>query len=226
MGVAPAREGGHRAVGEAGLTTALGWLVPDRSFAFDGISEDQAAIGAGVSLSDIILTIRERPKEKLSASIRALHSGLTVMAAGRGLLDTVDELATKVDNDAISREELLTELEAIVSMSMPELGFGQGDRTGPLLQAGAWTAGVNLIGKAILKEDKTAIAGELLRLEGVANYFLKYVDEEGSDKAPEAVLTSLRSSLLELKRLSKQETIADTDIKRVVQLTDQLLQII
>ena len=53
-------------------------------------------------------------------------------------------------------------------------GFSKDDPTGPLLQAGAWLEGVNLVSKAIIKEDKMEVANQLLRLEHVATYFLQY----------------------------------------------------
>lgn len=208
---------------KAGLTTSLSSLVPRWKFSFEGISRDQAALRTGVSLSDIILTIREHPKEELSKSLKALHSGLRVMGSGSGLLETVEELGCKVDNDSITHQDLMDQLEAIVSMSIPEHGFGKDDHTGPLLQAGAWTTRVNLIGKAMLEEDKTDKAGDLLHLQGVADYFLKYVDAEGKDKAPEAVLLSLKKTLLQLKALVDKEKLDKGNVVKVVQLTDQLL---
>ena len=224
--LAPSPEETRRAVSKAGLTTSLGSLVPAREFAFEGLTKDQAALRAGVCLSDTILTIQESENEALLDQLGAFRAGLQVMGSGAGLLNTLKDLEVGVENGAISRDGLLEELDGIVSMFVPEQGFAAGDRTGPLLQAGAWTAGVNLTAQAILKEDRVELASELLRLQAVADYFLEYVEGEGQEKAGELVLTVLRTTLLALKEIAEKETLERTDVEEVVRLTGHLLGLI
>ncbi len=224
--LAPSPEETRQAVAKAGLTTALESLVPERAFQFTGISKDRAALRAGVCLSDTILTLHESEKATLVTQLAAFHEGLKVMGSGSGLLDTIKGLQAGIENDAMTRKVLLEELEAIVSMSVPEHGFAPNDRTGPLLQAGAWTAGVNLTAQAILKEDRIELAANLLRLGAVADYFLDYVNEEGDEKAGEAVLSSLRETLVELKALSDKEQMVRADVEQVAHLTGQVLDLI
>ena len=224
--LAPSPEETRKTVEKAGLTTALGSLVPERSFTFEGISKDQVAIRTGVSLSDMILTIKERPKEQLLANIKAINEGLKLMGAGEGLLGMLDHMHLRFNNDELSRQELLDELESIVSMSVPEHGFSKDDRTGPLLQAGSWVAGVNLVSQAILKEERVDTAKTLLRLETVADYFLGYVDTEGSDKAGTEVLGTMKASLLKLKEIASKQDIQKSDVEAVVSETGKLLELI
>jgi hypothetical protein len=127
------------------------------------------------------------------------------MGAGKGLLSMVSDLKVQVTNDSLTRKELLTEMEDIVSMSVPEHGFGKEDTTGPLLQAGAWLASINLVCKAVQKENNLKAANTLLRHGKVAEYFLLYAGTKGKEKAPEAIIKHLETALNTLKNISEKE---------------------
>ena len=148
------------------------------------------------------------------------------MKAGKGLLSMLADLRVQVTNDSLTRKELLSEMEDIVSMSVPEHGFGKEDKTGPLLQAGAWLSSINLVSKAIVQENNPSAAGKLLRHGKVASYFLLYAETKGRDKAPEAIIQKLQSALQALKSISEKETIVMEDVQNIIRETDALLSMV
>ncbi|MDP6935742.1 MAG: hypothetical protein QGG40_22670, partial [Myxococcota bacterium] len=169
----------ENAVRSRGLTDALHELVPDRSFDSTKESEDIIAIRTGVTLADAILTCRTSSKETFLARLHDVHSGLTRIGAGAGLLDYFQELIQRIENDAATRDEFLNELDDFTSMMVPEEGWGPEDQTGPLLQAGAWMEGANLVSAAIIKANKPEAASDLLRQRAVVDYFVRYVRTDG-----------------------------------------------
>lgn len=148
------------------------------------------------------------------------------MDAGKGLLETVSHVRVKMTNDALTRKEFLTELDDIISMSVPGSGIGKDDTTGPLLQAGAWISTVNLMGQAMLKDNKTDAANTLFRHGQVLEYFLLYAETKGKDKAPKGILNKLEEILTSMKQISEKKDITREDVQKVVDDTNLLLNLI
>ena len=148
------------------------------------------------------------------------------MGAGKGLLATIEDLISKTKTDAISRDDLLKEIEDIVGMSIPEEGVGKDDRTGPLLQAGAWLSGINLVCEAILKENRIDASDRLLRQKHVATYYLRYSETDGRSKAPIAMLETLQTALRSMQSISEKQNITKEDIETVRDQTATLLTMI
>ena len=90
--------------------------------------------------------------------------GMATMKVGIGLMDMIKEMHTQYANDAITKKELVEGLDNMPQCLYPKMAFQKDDPTGPLLQAGAWLQGVNLVSQAILKEDKIEVANQLLAL--------------------------------------------------------------
>ena len=144
-----------------------------------------------------------------------IHKGLKLMGAGAGLLDTIQNLISKTKSDAISREDLLKEIEEIVGMAIPEDGVGKDDRTGPLLQAGAWLSGINLVCDAIIKENRIDAADRLLRQKHVASFYLRYSETDGQSKAPVTMLNTLQLALRSMEKIADKKTISKEDVELV-----------
>ena len=210
----------------AGLTTSLPSLIPDRNFNFRNEDVNHIAMRTGILLADTVLTISELPKEQLLQNLKNIEEGLSKMKAGKGLLSMLSDIRVQVTNDSLTRKELLSEMEDIVSMSVPEQGFGKEDKTGPLLQAGAWLSSINLVSKAIVEEKNPSAASKLLRHGKVADYFLLYAETKGRDKAPEAIIKKLQNALQALKSISEKETIILDDVQTIISETDALLSMI
>lgn len=207
----------------AGIGVDIAGLVPNRTLSLDTSNKDVLAVRTGVYLSDTILTLKEASKEDLTARMDNVHKGLEGMGAGAGLLATIKELTDRVRNDAISRDELLFELDGTIVMAVPEQGVGPADRTGPLLQAGAWVATTHLVAKAILQSGKLEAADTLLRQKGVVDYFHKYLQGDGSGKAQPAILSQLEATLTALGEIAGHAHITEEDVKAIEVKTEEIL---
>lgn len=224
--LAPSPRETRLAAEKAGVTTQLQKLIPERHFSLDIKDKNHAAVRTGIILSDTVLLIEELPKDALLSNMQTMETGLKQIGAGTGLLDTLSALRVQVDNDAITRKELLDEMESIVELSVPEKGFGKDDTTGPLLQAGAWLSSINLLGKALLQDNKVDQADKLLRHAHVASYFLLYADVKGENKLPSKMMEQLKEALYFMQKLAEKKEITKEDIEKLVSETDQLLTII
>lgn len=214
-----------RAVRTAGLETALASLVPDRSFTMTEGSTDLAAVRTGVVLADAILGGEAAEKDLFLRRLKESRAGMVRlgMKDGQGVLNEVDGFIAAVENDTASRADFIESLDALIAMKVPEESWAPGDTTGPLLQAGAWLAGTNLVARAVVADKNAGAAGTLLHEEGVADYFIQYVRKEGSDKAPDAIVAELTRTLEELKGVASKPTLGVEDAQAVVNATERLL---
>ena len=81
--------------------------------------------------------------------------------------------------------------------------------------------------KAIKEVNKPETANELLKKPEVVDYFIRYVKNEGADKAPAAVTDKLDASLQTLKGLAeKAESLTVEDIDTVITVTNDVLTLL
>ena len=78
--------------------------------------------------------------------------------------------------------------------SVPEIKYEAGEWVIPLIKAGSWLRARTVAG-AIKEEGKAEEAARLLKQPHVIDYFIEYVDREGAEKAPDAVIAKLKESL-------------------------------
>jgi len=214
------------AVERAGITLSLGTLIPERNWQLDQGGIDRAALRTGVLLGDLVLTVKEAEKPWLVTQLQMIHDGLQAMGAGEGLLSTVADMKASVENDAVSREDLLRQLDDLVGMVPTNEGVGPEDNSGPLLQAGAWLGATNLTSRAVLRSGQLEAADTLLRQKAVAEHFLSYVSEgEGEEKAGD-VQSLLKISLTRMIEISDQETIGRADVEEVRDQTQALIDLL
>lgn len=212
----------EKEVRDAGLTGGLAELVPTRTFATDVEDKDRVALRTGVVLSYTVLAGRVSPKPLFLEQLRSIRVGMTTLGTGKGLLTNIDTFIENIENDTASREDFLQELDAVASSMVVEEGWGKGDRTGPLLQAGAWLAGTNLVAAAVVAADSPPAADKLLRKAYVAEYFLGYLQGEGAAKAGPTTATVIET-LRTLQTVAKKPTLSVDDARSVVAATETLL---
>ena len=109
---------------------------------------------------------------------------------------------------------------------IPEIKFEAGERAVPLIQAGSWLEGSNLVSSAIINANNTTAGTELLRQPQVADYFIKYVSVEGEGKAPDEVLKQLQGTLTRLKEIASKPALTLEDVKEVKSQTDAVLALL
>lgn len=220
----------QRALEKAGIAQGLSAMVPDRKLKLDIENKDVVAVRTGVVLADALLTVKDAPKDKLIERLETVKTGLTSLGAGADLAATLDDLVSQVKNDGVSRDDLLKQLDEIHGAVIPELKQeipeGKGERLVPLIQAGSWLAGSNLVAQAIVTADKADAGTQLLRQPQVADYFLKYVKVEGGGKAPDEVLKQLETTLTKLKEIAEKPSLSLDDVKEVKSQTDSVMTLL
>ena len=69
------------------------------------------------------------------------------------------------------------------------------------------------------------MASKLLRQPRVVEYFLKYVQREGGNKAPDEPFKN-RKSADQLKVIASKSTLSEEDVKQINQLTADVLMML
>ncbi len=213
-------------VKEAGLTDGLAGLVPERVFSPTATDLDATAVRTGVVLADAILAGKDAPREMLLERLGVIRSGMQAIGAGAGLLSSIDDLKASIEKEDAGKQEFIQALDDVASMMVPEEGWGPEDRTGPLLQAGAWLEGSNLVARAVLASGDSAAASKLLREKEVVDFFLRYVQDKGADKADAAVAETLAQVLATLSELAAKPELSLDDVRVIEAQTGQVLSLL
>ena len=83
--------------------------------------------------------------------------------------------------------------------------------------------GAHLVAGAIKEEGKYEEAARLLKQLHVIDYFIEYVDREGAEKAPDAVIAKLKETLQTLKEVTAKSVIEEADVNTVHSATAAVL---
>ncbi|TNE85803.1 MAG: hypothetical protein EP330_24515 [Deltaproteobacteria bacterium] len=217
----------QKALESSGIETTIGSLVTDKTYNFDTPDKDNVAVRTGVVVADLLLTVGSVDKDKLVQQLGWVREGMGKLEGGSDVDAVVKDIQDRVKDDSVDRDALVLELDELSQAVIPELEFNGQDRIVPLIQAGSWLEGANLLAKACKSADKPSAADGLLKQPPVVDYFLKYVTTEGAEKAPEGVTKKLEEALTELKGLSqKSEPFTSEDIDKVIQITDDVLALL
>ncbi len=216
----------QRALEAAGIQIKLADLVETRAFKMDAGAEDNAAIRTGVVLADMLLTVKSVSNEQLIEQLAKLNTGMSQLEGGDDIQKTIVDIQDRIKGEALTRDELLHELDELSGAIIPELKFNGRERVLPLIQAGSWLEGANLVAKALKQSGSLENNDGLLKQPAVVEYFIGYVKTEG-DRAPAAVTEKLEASLLTLKGLAdKKETLTTDDLDTVIQTTNDVLALL
>jgi hypothetical protein len=215
----------QKALSKAGLQSKLGMLARQgKPITMDTDNPDQLAVRCGVVLAELALTVKTAENEKIISNLALLKDGFAKLKAGDKFLKTIDELSSSVQTGAKSRDDLLKEMDQLAGIMVPELKKELGDWVVPLVQAGSWLKGANLVASAIEEEGKFDVATRLLKQPHVIEYFLTYVQREGKDKAPDEVITQLEKTLLDLKVMTQKAALGKEDVLSIKTNTQNVLQ--
>ena len=135
-------------------------------------------------------------------------------------------MSTQINNDAINRDDLLKEIDELSGVMVPELEYEAGEWVVPLIQAGSWLEGAHLVSNAIKTESKFDSADKLLKQPAVVDYFLKYVQREGREKADDQVVAQLESTLLKLKEVANSSKIDEAGVDTIFNSTSDVLKLL
>lgn len=215
------------ALESAGIDTKLADLISPREMEFDDQDTDDVAVRTGVIIADMLLTVKTASNDQLVDRLGKIKTGMHVLGGGEDIEKTIADIIDRVKAEAVNRDELLKELDELSGAIIPELEFNGVKRIVPLIQAGSWLEGANLVAKACDAKGTPSAADGILKQPHVVEYFKTYVATEGKDKAPAAVTEKLESSLETLKQLAeKPDSLNQEDIKTVIQVTEDVLALL
>lgn len=212
---------------EAGLEDELAAVVPSTFPPLPPVEDkDAVAFRTGVVFTTVLLTGTRSEKDAFLKGIRALREGLAALGSGAGWLSQIDDAIQHIENDAASREDLLSELDAIVESHVPEEGWGPDDKTGPLVQAGAWLVGIQWTAQAIVRANDASSADKLLKRPEVASFFLKYLKtEEGAQKVS-LLRRKIAQGLTELQELTSTEHLTMAEVQRIEVVSGEIVRLV
>ena len=217
----------QKALEAAGIDKQLADLIEKRDFDMNEKDVDDVAVRTGVGIANMLLTVKTAPDDQLIDHLKQIQHGLKILGGGSDIDATIAEIQERVKAKAVTRDELLKELDELSGALIPELEFNGVKRIVPLIQAGSWLQGSNLVAKAIKEVNKPETANELLKKPEVVDYFIKYVKDEGKEKAPAAVTDKLEASLNTLKGLAgKADSFTGEDIDTVITVTNDVLTLL
>lgn len=218
----------QRALQASGIETQLASLIPDHGFDASATGADRVALRTGVVLADLLLTVKTADKADLIGRIASIRAGMQQLGGGESIDAVLSQMHDRVTADAVTRDELLQEFDELSGSAIPKLGFGGDARVLPLLQAGSWLEGANLVSRALqgVGEPERSAASQLLKAPGVVDYFVRYVAKESAG-APEAVTQKLEASLGVLQTLSaKPQPLTAEDLAEITRVTGEVLSLL
>ncbi len=208
----------------AGITVSMAPFVPSTvDPAVGGPDLDRAALHTGALFAHTLLGGPEAPKEQFLAQLRGLRTGMGVIGAKPEVLAMLDRSIEQVQNDTAARADFLAELDAQLQASMPGEGFGPGDTTGPLVQAGAWLAGIHVVAQTVERSGDAAAAEKLLKHPEVAGFFLEYLRAGGGAEKAGSRTSVVADGLVRLRDLTRREPLGIDEAKQIAALTGELL---
>ena len=206
-----------------GLTSDLSTFVGQKDLSMNIENTDQIALRAGVLISDLVFTIKTAPTSDLITKLDSLKVAFQKLKAGTDIGATIDDLKDSLGAESPDRDKILDEMNDLSMVMVSELKYEAGEWVVPLIQAGSWLEGSHIISSAIAKE-KNQEATELLKKPGTAIYFKRYINHEGSNKAPPVILNELNKTLDKLESISKKKDISMDDVEEVKNLTGNLMK--
>jgi hypothetical protein len=217
----------QKALESAGIDKNLAELIVPREYDMNEKDVDDVAVRTGVVVANMLLTVKTASDPQMLDHLEQIRHGLNLLGGGSDIDATINEIKERVKGEAVTRDELLKELDELSGALIPELEFNGAKRIVPLIQAGSWLQGSNLVAKAIKDVNKPETATDLLKKPEVVDYFIKYVKTEGKDKAPAAVTDKLEASLQILKGLAqKTDSFTVEDIDQVIAVTNDVLTLL
>ena len=194
----------QRALEAAGIDVTLASLIDHPNLSMSSDSEDQLAVGVGVVVADMLLTAKTSTKEQLVEQIQTISTGMKQLEGGSDIEAVLADLEERVNTDAITRDELVAELEMLSAAVIPELEFNGRARIVPLIQAGSWLEASHLLARALQQAGQLGAADALLKQPEVVSYFQRYASDNTLD-TPAPISATLVTSLATLSELSNKE---------------------
>lgn len=216
----------ERSLSHSGIDQKLAAMVQDRTISMDVENKDQIAVRAGVVLADLVLTVKESPKERTIARLDTLKVALVKLGAGGDAPAEIDDLKKRIESGELGPDELVQEFDELAQVMVPELEYESGEWVVPLIQAGSWLEGAHLVSGAVQTAGKYEAANNLLRQPAVVDYFIEYVDTAGRDKAPDEVVAQLKGTLATLRTVAAKTDLGAEEVATIHDATGSVLTLL
>ena len=217
----------QRTIKNANLTTQLNDLVDSSKTINVKVEDlDEVAVRTGVIIAKMLLTVEKSTDEKILDQFSKLKEGFSLLKAGTDINDTIDDMVSRIKTKQLDRANLVIELDWLSGAMISELEYETGGWVVPLIQAGSWLKGSNLVASAIVNESKFDVADRVLRQPNVVKYFKRYVKREGRSKAPDAVVQKLITTLDTLHDITKKPKLSEEDVKTIKTITNDVLDLL
>jgi hypothetical protein len=213
----------QEAMMHAGVDIKFGPLVERRKMDLADKDVDSVALRTGVILADLILTLNDSEKDVLIKDLQNLQAGMKGIGGGDDIDATLEDVIENVKADALSRQELWLQVEEMREAAYGELGHEAGSRVVPLVQAGSWLEGVNLLSKAVLASEEKGDAPNLMRQPDVVNYFLLKIKGEDSGEDLSPLLTLARGTMEQIHDISMKDSLSIEDVEKINSLATEML---
>lgn len=211
----------------AGIEAGLVGLVPaDRGFDLAAADADRVAVRTGVVLADLMLTANTADAAATAARIAQVRGGLKTLGAKPDLLGALEELERRVENGAVGGDALVKELDELAGALIPRAEAQLGGRIVPMIRAGSWVEGTNLVSGALVEAGRYEAATELLRQPAVVGYFRGWVSGEGAAVAPTEILPKLEAALVTLDGVCQKERFGEAEVRLILDTTDTILALL
>ena len=215
------------ALKRSGLLGPQGLLVKPRPLKAAGEDHDRLAVRTGVALADLLLIVQTAQTPELVGLLKEIRAGLVALGAKDDALSALDELTAQVQNEALTRDSLVQELDALSGGTLPELEAQLGPRAVPLIRAGSWLEGANLVSSSIIAGGNYDTATDLLRHPGVVAWFQRYVEETPAGRPDqEQLVPILRESLKSLATATAAERLGEAEVRQIHQSTAAVLDLL
>ena len=192
-------------------------------------NKEKVAIGTGVVIADVLLTVLQSEDAVLMGQLANVRDGLSALKGGKDIAAMVDGLIEQVKAGGADRTALLTELDELASVAIPELEFEGDAAIVPMIQAGSWLEGVHLIATASLEAGKLSVCDQMLKQPMIVEYFKEYTAQKGEDGAGSEgdVYKYLSASLANLEKIAaKTDPMTEADVREIAGLTGNLLKVL
>ncbi len=147
----------QKALEASGIDTQLATLIPKHKFDLEANDMDHAAVRSGVLLADVLLTVKTAETPELIKRLSAVQKGMQQLNGGSDIDAVLEDIKDRLKADAVTRDDLLKELDELSGAVIPELEFNGQERVVPLIEAGSWLEGANLVARAVgASENKDA----------------------------------------------------------------------
>jgi hypothetical protein len=193
---------------------------PEKSYPNDS----DKALNLGIRVADAFVAAKARNKDQLQESSASVAKLGVELSAGKGLAEKREQVK-KLLNEG-KWQELSELLEGIRGQVLAELETAKDQDSVTLANLGGWLRGLNLVSGALSKNYK-AESTKVLRQLGLLEFLQGRLGKLGPGAGKSKAVLEMKAKLPEIKELctfDKDATLPESKVKRLHDITDELIK--